>query len=218
MRSGEVQKNRQETQIPSRAPTRIAVLVYPGVEPMDYQGPCGIFDLWHLEAKGPEVILVAERAEPILCAYGRKIMPQYGFANCPPFDALLIPGGTGRRQAADEPTLLQFLKERGELCEHLLSVCTGTFLLAAAGLISDHRVTTHWEFIDELARQNPRLCVQGSERYIRDGNIWTAAGIYSGIDLALAFINAFEGTKRQDGSMRYNEAGDIQVIAQYFPP
>lgn len=79
-------------------PERIAVFLYPGIEPMDYQGPCGIFDLWHLEAGGPETLLVAEKAIPIQCAYGRSIMPQYSFDHCPPFDALLVPGGKGRHQ------------------------------------------------------------------------------------------------------------------------
>ncbi len=198
-----------------RVPNRIAILLYGGVEPMDYQGPCGIFDLWKLEAQGPEVIFVAATLDPLVCAYGRKILPQYDFSNCPPFDALLVPGGIGRRKALKNLKLVEFIKVRG-VCRYLLSVCTGTFLLEAADLLSGRRVTTHWEFIEELSNCKS-LQVEGEKRYIRDGNIWTSAGIYSGIDMALNFISAFEGTLRNDGSVRTNEAGKIQMIAQYFP-
>jgi transcriptional regulator GlxA family with amidase domain len=111
---------------------------------------------------------------------------------------------------------MTFIKERGRECHHLISVCTGTFLLAEAGLISGKSVTTHWEFLEELAFYSD-LHVEGEKRYIRDGDVWTAAGIYSGIDLALAFINSFEGTRAPNGQLRQGEAGIVQMIAQYFP-
>ena len=198
------------------APERIAILLYPGVEPMDFQGPCAIFDVWHLEAEGPEVILVAESTQPIRCSYGRSITPQYAFEGCPVFEALLVPGGAGRKAAVANPAVINFLKEHGSSCTHLLSVCTGIFLLQAAGLAAGHKVTTHWEYVNELAADS-HLIVSGGERYCMDGKLWTAAGIFSGIDLALAFIDSFEGTPRPGGDPRRAEAGKVQMVGQYFP-
>jgi hypothetical protein len=112
---------------------------------------------------------------------------------------------------------MDFLRFHGERCAYLLSVCTGVFLLAAAGLAEGRRVTTHWEFVDDLACE-PGLRVEGPERWVRDGKLWTAAGICSGLDLALAFIDYFKGAPKPGGGVRQGEAGKIQMIAQYFPP
>ena len=206
----------REGDVVTIAPTRIAVVLYPGVEPMDYQGPCAVFDLWHADASGPEVIVVAETLAPVACAYGRPLLPQYSFANCPPFDALLVPGGRGRKQHAPDSEFMTFLRRRGAECAHLLSVCTGVFLLQAAKLVQVQRVTTHWEFIDELC-ESGALQVCGEQRFVQDGHLWTAAGVFSGIDMALAFIDSFHGTPRPDGSIRMGEAGRVQLSGQYFP-
>lgn len=201
---------------PAFAPERVAILLFEGVEPLDYQGPCQMFDLWRAEFGGPEIVTVGSTGRPVKCAYGRMHQPQLRFADCPPFEALVVPGGPGRKLAAGDPQFMDFLRVRGQGCEHILSVCTGVFLLEGAGLLGRRRVTTHWEFLDEL-KAIPSLRVSGERRVVRDGNVWTAAGICAGLDLALAFIDAFQCTPRKDGSLRSGEAGMIQSIAQLFP-
>lgn len=200
--------------LPPTTPERIALLLYPGIEPMDFQGPCGIFDLWHLEEMGPEVITVGETQDIISCAYGRQHLVQYGFDHCPHFDVLLIPGGKGWREAVKNPRLIRFVQESSTRSRFVLSVCTGVFILNAAELIRGKRVTTHWEFLDELA-SSPHLQVERNVKFVQDGNLFTAAGIFSGIDLALEFIRFFEGSSRPDGQLRQGEDQRIRKIAQY---
>ncbi len=198
------------------APARLGIVLFDGVEPLDYQGPCEIFDLWRTECDGPDVVTIGATGGPITCAFGRSHLPQYGFSDCPDIDALLTPGGPGRRAASRNHEFMEFINRIGQNCDHILSVCTGSFLLAEAGLLGTRRVTTHWEFVNDL-KAFPGLSVAGDQRVVRDGNVWTAAGICSGIDLALDFIDSFQGTRRKDGTLRDGEAGIIQCISQYYP-
>jgi transcriptional regulator GlxA family with amidase domain len=99
-------------------------------------------------------------------------------------DLLIVPGGEGARQP--DPELVAWLHTRGPQARRLVSVCTGAFLLAEAGLLDGHRVTTHWHYCDALAARFPRLTVDPDPIYVRDGNVTTSAGVTAGIDLALA--------------------------------
>jgi transcriptional regulator GlxA family with amidase domain len=103
-------------------------------------------------------------------------------------DTLIVPGGSGRAGAADDPALVRWLERAGTRVPRLASVCTGAFLLAAAGLLRGRRVTTHWAFAEELARRHPEIDVDAEPIYIRDGSLWTSAGVTAGIDLALAMV------------------------------
>jgi transcriptional regulator GlxA family with amidase domain len=105
-------------------------------------------------------------------------------------DTLLIAGGHGARAVPADQQLLRWIRQRSRRARRTASVCTGAFLLAKAGLLDGKRVTTHWRYCAELARRYPNLRVESDAIYLRDGDVWTSAGVTAGIDLALAFVEA----------------------------
>ena len=182
-------------------------LVFPGLEELDLVGPWEMFSLWSKLRGEPELCrTVAQTREPVVCAKGLTLVPQTDFGGCPPLDYLIVPGGEGTRQQVDNEALIQFLVTQARGAQAVLSVCTGSFLLQRAGLLAGRRATTHWSALARLAALGDVQVVP--ERIVRDGNLWTAAGIAAGIDLALAFIAAVDGAE---------VAGKIQLGAEYYP-
>src|SRR5262249_42094502 len=116
----------------------------------------------------------------------------HGFANAPPLDLLLVPGGQGTRREVANPELIEWLRKTGERCQWVTSVCTGALLLHEAGFARGRRVTTHWAFVETL-RQRGDVTVLERTRYVRDGNLVTAAGVSAGIDMALWLIGQIHG-------------------------
>jgi transcriptional regulator GlxA family with amidase domain len=108
-------------------------------------------------------------------------------------DTLIVIGGEGAREGSEDRRLQRLLRHLAPRAKRLVSVCTGTFSLAAAGLIPGRRVTTHWRYCAELARRHPDLTVDPEPIYIRDGNLWTSAGVTAGMDLVLALVEEDHG-------------------------
>jgi transcriptional regulator GlxA family with amidase domain len=106
----------------------------------------------------------------------------------PRHDTLVVAGGRGARVAADDPTIVGWVAKAASRARRTVSVCTGAYLLAAAGLLVDRRATTHWSFCGDLAQRYPDVSVQPDPVFVRDGDVWTSAGITAGIDLALALV------------------------------
>jgi transcriptional regulator GlxA family with amidase domain len=182
-------------------------LVFPGLEELDLVGPWEMISLWSKSLQDPETcVIVAQAREPIVCAKGMSINPHVAFSECPPLDYLLVPGGQGTREQVNNETLIRFVAEQAKGCQAILSVCTGSFILHRAGLLAGRRATTHWSSLARLAELGGVKVVQ--ERIVRDGNIWTAAGVSAGIDLALAFIESVAGE---------TIAGKVQFGAEYYP-
>ncbi|AKB50701.1 Transcriptional regulator, AraC family [Methanosarcina barkeri str. Wiesmoor] len=182
-------------------------LIYPGLEELDLVGPWEIISLWSKFAQGPnKCFMVAENPAPVICSKGMSINPHVTFADCPPLDFLLVPGGEGTQREVDNPPLIQFVAEQAENCKAVLSVCTGAFILHRAGLLSNRRATTHWASLQKLRDLGDVEVVE--DRIVRDRNIWTSAGISAGIDLAFAFIEYMTDEKT---------AGKIQLGAEYYP-
>jgi transcriptional regulator GlxA family with amidase domain len=182
-------------------------LIFPGLEELDLIGPWEMITLWSKFARGPEkCLMVAEKPGPVICANGMSINPHVTFNDCPQLDYLLVPGGEGTRQEVDNCILVQFVANQAKHCQAVLSVCTGSFILHRAGLLSNRRATTHWASLERLKALGDVELVE--DRIVRDGNIWTSAGISAGIDLALAFIESSAGEKT---------AGRIQLGAEYYP-
>lgn len=182
-------------------------LVFPGLEELDLIGPWEMISFWSKFARGTEsCMMVAERPGPVICAKGLSLNPDATFADCPPLDFLLVPGGEGMRREVDNPALIQFVSHQAKGCRSVLSVCTGSFILHRAGLLENRRATTHWAYLQRLKDLGDVLEVE--ERVVRDGNVWTSAGVSAGIDLALAFIKCEAGEK---------SAGMIQLGAEYYP-
>jgi transcriptional regulator GlxA family with amidase domain len=182
-------------------------LIFPGLEELDLVGPWEIISLWSKFAGGPEkCLMIAENPTPVICSKRMSINPHVTFADCPPLDFLLVPGGEGTRKEVDNQSLIQFVSEQARHCKAVMSVCTGTFILHRAGLLSNKRATTHWASLQKLRELGDVEVVE--ERIVRDGNIWTSAGISAGIDLALAFVEYMTDEKT---------AGKIQLGAEYYP-
>lgn len=183
------------------------IVLFPGVEELDAVGPWEMATLWSRQASGPrECLLIGPSAAPVTCAKGLVLLPHRSFSSAPPLDMLLVPGGLGTRTEVANPLLIDFLQRQAANCRAILSVCTGAFLLHAAGLLAGKRATTHWDSLERLRNLGDVEVVE--ERYVRSGNVWTSAGISSGIDLMLRFIAETTG---EDG------AGEVQLQAEYFP-
>ena len=183
------------------------ILVFPDVEELDFVGPWEIAGMWSKFAGGPENrLIVAQSQEPVTCAKGMVVNPHVSFEQCPPLEILLVPGGEGTRREVENLTLIDFISYQAKSCKAVLSVCTGSFLLHRAGLLSGKKATTHWNSLDRLRELGDVTVVE--ERYVNDGNIWTSAGVSAGIDVMLAFIASMAGEK---------SAGTAQFAAEYYP-
>jgi transcriptional regulator GlxA family with amidase domain len=183
------------------------IIVFPEVEELDFVGPWEMLTMWSKLAAGPRnCLIVAEKREPVVCAKGLTVNPHVSFADCPPLDYLLVPGGMGTRREVDNPAMVQFLAARAPGCKALLSVCTGAFVLHAAGLLSGRTATTHWGSLDRLRALGDVKVVE--QRFVQDGNVWTSAGVSAGTDLMLAFIAHTAGEEA---------AARVQLQAEYYP-
>jgi transcriptional regulator GlxA family with amidase domain len=171
---------------------RFGFVAFPALEELDLVGPWEMVGMWARAGQGPdEWLLASDTREPVRCANGMVLLPHTTFAECPPLDYLLVPGGEGVRDLAATDAVVRFLAERARECRAVLSVCTGSLLLHRAGLLKGRRATTHWSALEEL-RSLPDVRVV-EERFTEDDGIWTAAGVSAGIDMVLAFISKVAG-------------------------
>jgi transcriptional regulator GlxA family with amidase domain len=189
------------------SPWIFGCLAFSGVEELDLMGPWELAGMWGMYAGGPEQrLIVAEGEDPIVCAKGLRLVPHVSFENCPPLDVLLVPGGQGTRREVDNQKLIDFISRQARSCRAVLSVCTGSFLLERAGILSGKKATTHWASLDRLRALGGVTVVE--DRFTRDGAVWTAAGVSAGMDLMLAFIASLAGDQA---------AGTVQLAAEYYP-
>lgn len=177
------------------APT-IGLLCFDDLEELDLVGPWEVFTAAVTGLPDARVVTVAERAEPIRCAKGLRILPDHGFADAPALDVLLVPGGQGTRREIDNPALIEWLRRAGQGCSWVTSVCTGALLLHGAGFTRGRRITTHRNFVPQLRERAPDAEVLEGVRYVRDGNLVTAAGVSAGIDMALWLVGQIWGVDR----------------------
>lgn len=183
------------------------IVVFDSVEEMDFVGPWEMLNMWRTLADGPEnCLIVSESTEPVICAKGLSINPHVSFKECPPLDYLLIPGGQGTRVEVNNPVLLDFIANQAPNCKAILSVCTGAFVLHAAGLLSGKKATTHWASLDRLRAFSDVEVIE--KRFVQDGRIWSSAGISAGVDMMLAFIASVAGEQA---------AGLVQFRTEYYP-
>jgi transcriptional regulator GlxA family with amidase domain len=185
--------------MPSTPTRRFGFLMFPKYEELDLIGPWEMATMWRDYA-------ISEHGGPVTCAKGLKSVADVAFADCPPLDYLLVPGGFSAFDEMHNDALITFVRERAAKASHVLSVCTGSFILSAAGLLKGRCATTHWKALDQM-RKLPSVTVV-EQRWVRDGNIWTSAGVSAGMDLLLGFIETVDGTKA---------AGSVQMNAEYYP-
>jgi transcriptional regulator GlxA family with amidase domain len=165
----------------------IGILLFDGVEELDFAGPWEVFQVAIMLEISDRAVTIAEKPGPVRCAKGLSVNPDHTFENAPPLDVILVPGGQGTRTEVDNPVLIAWLKKIAPACTWVASVCTGSLLLHGAGIALGKRITTHWRFVEELRKRGGATVLDGP-RYVRDGNLVTAAGVSAGIDMALWLV------------------------------
>ena len=163
--------------------TTIAILLFEGVEELDFAGPWEVFRVAQGEDPTFDVYTVAEHLEPIRCANGLRVLADRTLADAGRPDVIVVPGGKGTRNPG--PAIVPWIAEADRTTQWTTSVCTGSFLLAAAGVTGGKRVTTYHTEIECLAARGDTGEVLAGERWVQDGKVVTAAGVSAGIDMSL---------------------------------
>jgi transcriptional regulator GlxA family with amidase domain len=221
---------------PPNAVRVIEVLAFPSVQLLDVSGPIQVFASAndHVVAAGgtpPYAIrVVARGGQAVTASAGLELatsaLPRVGAA----LDTLMVAGGQGVEAAAADPKLVDWLRKRAARARRVASVCTGAFLLAASGVLDGRRAATHWSVCAELARRFPAVRVEADPIFVRDGPVWTSAGVTAGIDLALALVEQDLGRtvalavarylvvflKRPGGQAQFSAALSLQAAEDRF--
>jgi cyclohexyl-isocyanide hydratase len=179
----------------------IGFLVFPGVQQLDLTGPHDVF----ASVPGATVHLVGETLDPVKASSGLLLTPTITYSNCPQLDVLCVPGGAGVGALMEDETALGFIRRQAIDVRYLTSVCTGSLVLGAAGLLRGRRATTHWAF-HHLLESFGAIAVK--ERVVQDGNLMTGGGVTAGIDFALTLLTGLIGE---------TEAQAIQLQLEYAP-
>lgn len=182
------------------SPRRIVIVAFPGLQPLDVVGPAEVFGAasdiaatWIGDRPvdpAYEIEVVAEKVEPLATRSGAySILPAATMAGCRgPIDTLIVAGGTGVLEAEKAEALIEWIREAAGRSRRVASVCSGSLLLAKAGLLDGLRATSHWASCSELARRYPEIEVDSDPIFIEDGKVWTSAGVTAGMDLSLALV------------------------------
>ncbi|MFE9256672.1 GlxA family transcriptional regulator [Streptomyces sp. NPDC006879] len=183
----------------------VLVLLFEGVQSLDVTGPVEVFAgacAGREQDRAPYEIRTATLdGRPVRSSSGLTLVPDLALHRASTPHTLLVPGGQGTRNPP--PELIDWLRRHGPLPERLVSVCSGALLLAAAGLLDGHRVTSHWQICEQLARCHPEVDVDSDAIYVRDGRLATSAGVTAGIDLALALVEEDLGGQVAQTIARY---------------
>jgi transcriptional regulator GlxA family with amidase domain len=183
--------------------TTYGLLVFDGAEELDFVGPWEVFTgSAMLRDRGDCAFLVAERPDPVRCAKGMRVLPDYTLADHPALDVLLVPGGQGTRREVSNPPVIDWIKSVSATAVWTTSVCTGALLLHEAGPARGRRVATHFAFEDALAARGDITVVRDA-RYVVDGNLVTSQGVSAGIDMALWLIGRLHGREHARTVRRY---------------
>jgi transcriptional regulator GlxA family with amidase domain len=164
---------------------KLAILLFDDFEALDVFGPVEMFGV--LEGMVEVGTLAMQRA-PVGCRQGPEVVPDYDFDDCPALDMLLVPGGLGTRRAVDDPALLAQLERLARRTELVMTVCTGSALLARTGLLDGVRATSNKRAFAWARSQGPNVRWVEQARWVRDGKFVTSAGVSAGMDMSLAVI------------------------------
>ncbi|MDZ7727796.1 MAG: DJ-1/PfpI family protein [Dehalococcoidia bacterium] len=173
----------------------IAFVLFDGAEELDFVGPWEVFTMVNVALRDADAVrafIVSEHGGTVRCAKGMRIESDVSFGDCPPANIVLVPGGQGTRTEATNATMLDFVRRMDAGSELTTSVCTGSFVLEAAGLLTGKRATTHWASIERL-RERGTVEVDGATRFVDEGRYLTAAGVSAGIDMALHIVGRLWG-------------------------
>jgi transcriptional regulator GlxA family with amidase domain len=181
----------------------VAMLLFADVEVLDFAGPFEVFAAARNESDQPytTIFTVAEHPE-IRCHGGLRVIADAGFDSCPACDVLIVPGGPGARKHTEgQESMIGFIASQTGTAQVIASVCTGSFLLARAGLLDGRRATTHSGRLSLFAAEFPAVRVE-NEKIVDEGQIITAGGVSSGIDLALYLLDRWFGPEARKREAR----------------
>ena len=173
----------------------IGIYIYDEAEVLDFSGPFEVFSTASRVSATPNlfsVFLISETGKTVTARGSYQVNPTYSISNHPPTDVLIVVGGVHTREMK-KPLVLKWIAEASKQAKLVASVCTGVFLLAEAGVLSKHRVTTHWEDIPDLRKNYPKLEVLENKRWVDEGTIITSGGISAGIDMSLHLVGKTHG-------------------------
>jgi transcriptional regulator GlxA family with amidase domain len=192
----------------------VGILIFDGVEVLDFAGPFEVFSRTRLvpgaearradESAPFQVFTVAKSRTPISTTGGLQVIPHYAFADAPAIDVLVVPGGFGSRALLHDAETLDWVRRTAAVARRVTSVCTGSLVLAKAGLLRGRRATTHWAALDLLASIDSHVTVERDLRVVDDGVI-SSAGVASGIDMAFYVVERLHGREVADETARYIE-------------
>lgn len=180
---------------------RIGMLLFPRMTQLDLTGP------YEVLARLPDttVDLVARTLDPVTTDRGMQIVPTVTYADCPQLEVIMVPGGPGQQDLMEDEETLAFLRQQAAGAKYVTSVCTGSLVLASAGLLKGKRATSHWAAVDLLPLMG---AIPVREQVVVDGNVVTGAGVTSGIDFALRLAAILAGEQ---------VAREIQLQIEYEP-
>jgi putative intracellular protease/amidase len=176
----------------------VVVLIFDGMELLDFAGPVEVF-----QSAGFQVNTVAATRDPITCAGVVTMTPSCTVADCPGADVIVIPGGS--RAVSKDKRVTDWVAKASDKADVTLSVCTGAFVLARAGLLDGKQATTHWSAIQALRKEFPKITVHADRRVVDNGKIVTCAGVSAGIDGALHLVDRLLGRAEATATARYME-------------
>jgi transcriptional regulator GlxA family with amidase domain len=182
-------------------------LIFPDAEELDFVGPWEVFTMARHVKTDDRCVTIAQSAAPVRCAKGLRVIPDHTFADAPELDVVLVPGGIGTRREVNNAELIDWLRKAGARARWVTSVCTGSLLLHEAGFAEGKRITTHWGFVKSLRERGANVLER--VRYVRDGNLVTAAGVSAGIDMALWLLGQIHGVevaRQVQRAMEYDPA------------
>lgn len=182
--------------MPGSDPHRVVMLAYPDAQILDVVGPLEVFsraarwlrDEGHKSGLAYEVEVVADQAGPLRMSSGIQLVATRSWRQLRRIDTLLVAGGIGFETAVRDPELLSWLNKKQDKVQRLGSICTGALILGRAGLLDGGTATTHWAYCERLASSCPDTSVEPDALYVRNGNVYTSAGVTAGMDLALAMV------------------------------
>ncbi|MEH8723278.1 DJ-1/PfpI family protein [Klebsiella pneumoniae] len=181
--------------------TSIGLLLFPALTQLDLTGPYEVF----VRAPNTQVHLIWKNLDLVLSDRGMAIQPTTTFNTCPQLNVICVPGGPGQIKLMEDEEVLSFIRFQSEEAKLVTSVCTGSLVLGAAGLLDGYKATTHWASLDQLVLLGAEPV---NERVVRDRNRITGAGVTSGIDFAFSVVSEIYGS---------NIAQDIQLHMEYDP-
>lgn len=186
----------------SHSPRTLGAVFYEGFELLDVYGPLEMFG-----SVGPElrIVTVAQKAGAVASTQGPKTLAQYGFDDCPMLDLILLPGGVGTLAELQNQAMLEFLRRRSATAQVTMSVCSGSAILAKAGLLEGRRATSNKQFFSLATAQSEKVEWIKQARWVEDSNMVTSSGVSAGIDMALAVIARLYGQDRAEQIAAWTE-------------